>query len=261
MVIKERLNRRIAGLSIERADVLKPIVVRDPAGDFESSLQTRTIQSVDRRGKYLIISVDGGLKLVFHMMLWGRFRLHEPSAKLLKTTVLRLLFSNGTDLRYLDKKLMGKVYMVRGDHFSSVPGFLELGPEANDPQLTQKDFLKRLRRHRGIIKNVLRNQRFVSGLGSAYADEILFDARILPSRKRSTLTDEEMQRLYSSTKEVLGNAIREIDSRAKDNIHEEIRDFLKVHRKGGQPCPRCGSPISELKANRELTDFCRKCQR
>ena len=204
-------------------------MVRDPAGDFESSLQTRIIQLVERRGKYLIISLSGALKLVFHMMLWGRFRLYERSAKLLKSTVLRLSLSDATELRYLDKKLMGKVYIVRSDHFSAIPGFLQLGPEADDAQLTQIDFMKRLRRHREMVKNVLTNQRFVSGLGSAYADEILFDARVLPLRKRSTLTDEEMQSLYSSTKEVLSNAITEIDSRVNDNIHEEIRDFLKVH--------------------------------
>lgn len=236
-------------------------MVRDPAGDFESLLETRIIQSVERRGKYLIILLNGRLKLVFHMMLWGRFRLCESSAKLLRSMVLSLSLSDGTQLRYLDKKLMGKVYIVKDDDFSRIPGFLQLGPEADDARLTQMDFLKRMRRHRGIVKNVLTNQRFVSGLGSAYADEILFDAQILPLRKRGTLTDEEMRRLYSSTKEVLGNAVREIESRIDDRIHEEIRDFLKVHRKGGQPCPRCGNPISELRPNRQVTSFCRTCQK
>ena len=117
-----------------------------------------------------------------------------------------------------------------------------------------------MRRHRGEIKGILINARFVTGIGNAYADEICFHAGIYPFRKRPTLSPEEIERLYEAMRSTLIEAIVQVRQRMGVDIHTKPRDFLAVHGKGGQPCPRCGASISEIKARRRLTNFCRRCQ-
>jgi len=142
-----------------------------------------------------------------------------------------------------------------------VPQFELLGPEPLDEALTLEVFRQRLRKQRGMIKNVLTHQRFVAGIGNAYSDEILFEARLFPHRQVSSLGPEEVERLYHAIRSVLTDAIHIIRSRLGAHIDVKLRDFLKVHNKGGQPCPRCGTRISQLTPNAQIISFCRNCQR
>ncbi len=166
-------------------------------------------------------------------------------------------------LRYSDAVTMGKVYLTPA--LDAVPGFTRQGPEAIDldgrgVQLNALTFAARLRRHPGEIKGILTDQSFVAGIGNAYADEILFCARVYPFRKRPSLDADEVRRIYDCMHTVLEGATRILRERVGTDIHEEIRDFLQVHGRGGQPCPRCGTPISEIRARQRLTNFCRTCQ-
>ncbi len=153
---------------------------------------------------------------------------------------------------------MGKVYLT--DSLAQVPTFGELGPEATDPALTLDGFRERLRPRRGEIKGVLVDQTFVAGIGNAYADEILWRAQIYPFRRRTSLSDEEVAALYEAMRTVLAEAIEILSMRVGEEIDKEVRDFLAVHGKPGQPCPRCGGSISEVKQAGSATHFCRTCQ-
>ena len=95
---------------------------------------------------------------------------------------------------------------------------------------------------------------------NAYADEILWSARLYPFRRRTDLSDVEIAQLYAAMRSVLSEAIATLRERMGENIDVEVRDFLSVHGKAGQPCPRCGSPISQVKRQRMATHFCRTCQ-
>lgn len=112
-----------------------------------------------------------------------------------------------------------------------------------------------------MIKSILTNQKFLAGIGNAYADEILFCAGILPFRKRSSLSAEEVHRLYRAVRSVLSRATEELRQRVGTSIHREIRDFMKVHGQGVSPCSVCGGRISEVASRRKRTNFCRACQR
>jgi formamidopyrimidine-DNA glycosylase len=153
---------------------------------------------------------------------------------------------------------MGKIYLV--DDLAQVPTFSDLGPDALDPQLGLDAFRERLRRHHGEIKGILTNQRFVAGIGNAYADEICWRARLYPFRRRPSLEAGEVAGLYVAMRTVLTDAIDILRQRVGEAIDVEIRDFLAVHGKGGEPCPRCGSPISQVTRQRRTTQFCRACQ-
>jgi formamidopyrimidine-DNA glycosylase len=258
-VVKEVLQKRVVGQRVEGVEVPRPIVVRNlTEQDFAAALSGRQLMGLRRRGKFLILMLDSGHLLVINPMLAGRFQYCPRGQRRRAATYLILHLTDGRDLRYVDPKTMGKVYLTTD--LALVPGFASLGPEALDPALTLEVFAKRLRRHRGEIKGVLVNQRFVAGIGNAYADEILFRAGVYPFRKRPRLSPEEIERLYNAMRSVLTEAIATLRARVGEEIHLEIRDFLEVHGRGGEPCPRCGTAISEIRANQRITSFCRKCQ-
>ena len=122
------------------------------------------------------------------------------------------------------------------------------------------EFQQKLKQFHGEIKGILTRGRVISGIGNAYSDEILFAAQIYPFRKRKDLSDDEVRSLYDQSRQVVLNAIPIVRERLGDDIHLKIRDFLKVHNKGGEPCPRCGNTISQITANKRITSFCRRCQ-
>jgi formamidopyrimidine-DNA glycosylase len=161
-------------------------------------------------------------------------------------------------LRYHDAKDMGKVYLTRD--LQQLPGFASLGPEATDPALTPEVWRQRLRGQRAEIKRVLTKQSFVAGIGNAYADEICWRAGIYPFRRRASLSDEEAMRVYEAMRSVLVEAIENLQERVGESLDVEVRDFLAVHGKAGETCPRCGGTISEVKRERRATHFCRTCQ-
>jgi formamidopyrimidine-DNA glycosylase len=158
---------------------------------------------------------------------------------------------------------MGKIYLQPAGLPRSVPGLGEpdQGPDADDPGLTLDVWRDRIRRHPGELKNLLRNQAFVAGIGNAYSDEILHAARLLPFRKRSSLAPEEVDALYVATRTTLADAVEVLKRRVPPTFERQVRDFLAVHDKGGQPCPRCGTRITEVRAGGFITSFCRGCQR
>jgi formamidopyrimidine-DNA glycosylase len=137
---------------------------------------------------------------------------------------------------------------------------MAVGPDLLDASLTEHAFRERIRKHRGQVKSILTNEEFVAGVGNAYSDEILWAAEVHPYRKRTELTDDEIGRIYRACHDVMEWAIPQVWEQVKDNIDAKPRDFLKVHRKGGQPCPRCGTTISEITASQRITSFCRQCQ-
>lgn len=263
-VIAEFLQREVSGTQIASVVVLKPIVVRNLTGDdLAPRLVGQRIQSISRRGKFLLFGLSSDDWLVINPMLAGRLRYHPSADKLPGKPFLILRLTSGMSLRYSDAVSMGKVYLTPA--LDAVPGFARLGPEPLDlqgsaGQLNAQTFAARLRRHPGEIKGILTNQSFVAGIGNAYADEILFCAHVYPFRKRPTLSADEVDRIYECTHSVLEEAISILRARVGPDIHKEIRDFLQVHGQGGQPCPRCGNPISEIRARQRLTNFCRTCQ-
>ncbi len=257
--IRGFLNSRLPGVTIERAEFIIPVVFRVPKDDFVRTLEGNAFLETRRRGKFLVFALDSGHRLVINPMLTGRFQYLRPQEKRRARTCMVLGLANGWELRYADERVMGKVYLVPAERLGELPQFSEM--EADALEVSREQFVQRIHRFRGQIKNVLVNHRFVAGIGNAYADEILFAARIHPYRKRTTLSDEDIERLYDAMREVLAWATDIVAEQMREELnYEERRDFLKVHRRGGEPCPLCGTRISEITAGQRITSFCRNCQ-
>lgn len=262
-VVAEELARRAVGRDIAEATAPTPILLRATADDL-IALRGATLGPASRRGKFMILPIlrngrEAGL-LLANPMLAGRFWLIDgPGERLRARTGLRLVLTDGGELRYVDREMLGKLYLVTRDALDQVPGWAEMGPDADDPALTLDVFRTRIRRHPGELKSLLRNQRFVAGIGNAYSDEILWAARLAPLRRRSTLRPEEVDRLYGAMREVLAEATTRLRDLVPPRIEVQHREFLRVHLRGGEPCPRCGKPLRQIGGD-EATTFCRTCQ-
>ena len=281
-VLAEAFAAALPGRPILDVTVPQSLVMRGTPAELEA-LHGQRLKGVARRGKFLLFDLDRD-RIVVNPMLTGRLGLAAPGAKPFAQTavVVRLGERGGrapraaawtrraawlpgpeapVELRYRDPTKMGKFYLVPAGSNRPIPGWQEQGPDADDPGLDLATWRARIARHSGELKNLLRNQQFVAGIGNGYSDEILWAARLAPFRKRSTLAAEEVDRLYAATREVLAWAIEELRERVPPAFEVEVRDFLRVHRKGGRPCPRCGSTISEISPGGFVTSFCRSCQR
>ncbi len=266
-IVCEVLERRAIGREIAGVEVVQPggaIAVRDlalaSAGPLTATAVGRRFESVKRRGKFLVFGLGAAYWMVINPKLSGRLQLAAPGEKRRKDTCLVLTLQGSDDeraeLRYFDPKTMGQIYVV--SDLAKVPEYGEMGPEALEISL--QEFRERLRPFRGEIKGVLVRSAFVAGIGNAYADEILWAAQLHPYRKRTSLKADEVERLYQAMRDTLNEARDLVRAEMGDAIHLKPRDFMKVHMRAGQPCPRCGNVISEITANQRITDFCRTCQ-
>ena len=257
-VVAEFLASRLPDKRIQAANILKPIV-RSLCGDFEEDAVDRKAESVERRGKFLLIGLSGGRHIVINPKLTGGLQ-HCPSrARVQKRTCVRIRLEGDVDLRYTDGRQMGQFYYVPDDRVDEVPGLAEQGPDVLD-DFTFDEFTDRLKGFHGEIKGVLTRGRVISGIGNAYADEILFDAEVYPFKRRKALSEDELHRIYKSSRRVIEESVEEVRDRMGEKIDHKVRDFLRVHNRGGQPCPRCGRALTELRANQRITTYCRGCQ-
>lgn len=261
--IKGYFTEHLAGKAIATAEARIPHVFRTPAQVLRETLPGDVFGEAQRHGKFLLFPLASERVLAINPMLTGRFQYVDPKVKLRAKTCLVLEIEGGQSLRYSDERVMGKIYLVPLDQMASIPNWATNGPDLLDPALTEDEWLARTKKYRGQIKSLLTNAEFVQGIGNAYSDEILWEAQINPYIPRTKLTDDDLRKLYRAARQVMAWATPLVaGAMVKDGVldYEERRDFMRVHRLGGKPCPRCGATISEITANQRITSFCRACQ-
>jgi formamidopyrimidine-DNA glycosylase len=284
-ILADAFHAAMAGRPVVAAEAVGPLTVRGTPHEL-AAFTGQCLERFYRRGKFLWLEFDRD-RIVINAMLTGRLQLAEgPKVKRPASTMFVLKFGPrkggpppdaaewtraaawlpapeaSPEMRYRDPTKMGKVYLLPHGVARPVPGTGpdEMGPDADDAALTLEVWRARIRRHPGELKNLLRNQEFVAGVGNAYSDEILHEARLQPFRKRGTLAPEEVDELYAATRSVLPSAIHVLRERVPPAFETEVRDFLAVHGKGGQLCPRCGHRITQTEAGGFVTSYCRNCQ-
>lgn len=283
-VVADALHAALAGRPVESIRALMPLTVRGTPAELDGLVGQR-VERVVRVGKFLDLVLDRD-RIVVNPMLTGRFQLAGSGEKAPSGIAVELRFGARVGpaadpapwtagagwlpadratpiVRYRDPTQMGKVYLLPWGIDRQVPGRGpgEMGPDALDPDLTLDAWRDRIRRHPGELKNLLRNQAFVAGIGNAYSDEILFAARLQPFRKRSTLAAEEVDELYGAMRRVLAESIDLLRQRVPPTFEKQVRDHLAVHGRGGEACPRCGARITAVSAGGFPTAYCRGCQR
>lgn len=252
------LRERAVGQRVEHARVQDPLVLRVAVeGELGKLVEGLELLGAERRGQFVLLDL-GKFHLVVNPMLAGRFQLAAPNEKA-RSPCFSLALSGGQELRYLDDKRMGKVYLVPHGDFSKVPVLPELGLDVMSKAFTREKFRLLIKKRRDQVRPFLMDKRALSAIGNAYADEILWAARIHPKTKCSALTPEEIDALHDAIGSVLRAAIAEVAKR-RAPIEEKVRDFLSVRGRAGEPCPRCGTKIRTARVVDSDACFCPNCQ-
>lgn len=262
-------GRRIESVQLSRDPAIRKRLVRYPtATKFVRSLRGRTIRSVERRGKYLVMPLDNnGQRLVVHLGMTGHLRVWEPEEAPVKHTHFRALLDSGLELRYDDPRQFGRLLFGTQEELVAAGAFpAKLGPEPIRGDLTEAEFDRIVKSRRRPIKSALLDQSFLAGVGNIYADEACFRAGIRPSRWTHRLTTRERRALYSAIQEVLENSIAARGSSIINyvdafGVRGGNQEKLLVYGRSGEPCVTCGTPLQGTRLAGRGTVYCRKCQR
>jgi formamidopyrimidine-DNA glycosylase len=241
-------------------------VLGEIAGDLaEAALRGRRIESVRRRGKYLLVDLDNGTGIEIHLRMTGHLEITPRDAEPIRFQHLAIQLGNGMDIRFADQRKFGRVIVHFGDPELGIK--TKLGPEPLSDDFTPDYLIGVLRKRTAAIKSLLLDQRIIAGIGNIYADEALFLAGIHPGRAGGSLTKSEATELHRTIRQTLLAGIENRGtsfSSYRDATGQpgENQNALQVYGRGraGLPCPRCGAPLQFLIFSARTSHYCPNCQ-
>jgi formamidopyrimidine-DNA glycosylase len=254
------LRPRLLGRRLERVRIVSPFLLRSVDPPIESAVGA-CITGFERLGKRIVWEIEGGIYLVFHLMIAGRFRWREAGAPVPgKIGLAAFDVADGTlILTEAGSKRHASLYVVRGRTQLAAhdPGGLDVFA------VTADEFAARLRLENHTLKRALTDPRLFSGIGNAYSDEILLAARLSPLQLTNRLADEEIARLLGEVRAVLTRWRDALIDEAGDTFPEKVtafREGMAAHGRFGKPCPVCGTPIQRIKYASNEANYCPTCQ-
>jgi formamidopyrimidine-DNA glycosylase len=256
----ESLKPRVLNQILERVRLASPFVVRSVAPPI-SAINGHRIRGLRRLGKQIVFEFDGGLFLIVHLMIAGRFQWKERGAKIPgKLGLAAFDFPSGTLLlTEAGSKKRASLNLVAGEQELAAfdRGALEVLGSTLD------SFRDALTRENHTLKRSLTDPRLFSGIGNAYSDEILLRARLSPMKLTQKLSDEEIARLYSATQTTLNEWIERLKIETGTEFPSKVTAFrpeMAVHGRYGKPCPVCGSPVQRIVYAENECNYCATCQ-
>ena len=272
-VMRRDLEKDVVGRRIKEAEVktsknaMRVIRRHGKRKDFTSRLEGRKITKVERRGKYLLLYLDGGDVLVTHFGMSGQFQRGTGRVPLALHTHVVITFQQGGDLRFLDPRTFGEMFVAPSDELGKVKELQHIAIDPLDTVFTWQTFQYLLAQKAMKMKQLLMDQKFISGLGNIYSDEVLFAAGLRYDRMSDTLSSQEVRRLYRAIQETLQDAIKARGTTLDDDAYVDLfgkpGEFgaeLKVYGRAGLPCRRCRTPIQTVKIAQRTAYFCPQCQ-
>ena len=258
----EALSQRIVGQPCIAYAILNPFVLRTVEPSL-NDIVGRSVNTIERLGKRIVMEFDNDVFIVIHLMIAGRFRWHDagPRKKVAaKISLAELEFPTGT-LTFTEagSKRRASLHVVRGHQ--ALREFDRGGLEVLDATFEQ--FTERLMRENHTLKRSLTDPRLFSGIGNAYSDELLHRARMSPLKLTSRLTDDEKRRLFEATRETLVEWTNRLRDELAGAFPEKVTAFRKemvVHGRFGLPCPECGTPVQRIRYRDNETNYCARCQ-
>ena len=261
------LRPHLTGRTIVRCELRFPTIVRHPEPElFVDLVAGMRIESVGRRGKFILIRLEENRVLVVHLGMTGQLRIVKPETPIADHTHAIFDLDDGSQLRYRDPRRFGRILLGAEEDLLAARAMPRLGPEPIDPDFSAEHLYLALRRRKAPLKAVLLDQATLAGVGNIYADESLHRARLRPDRVAGKLSRKSAARLHESLRSSLETAILNRGS-SVDTYRDawgELggqQEVLQVYGRGGEPCLTCGRPLASIRIAGRTTVFCRTCQR
>ncbi len=290
--VRTILAREVIGKKVKLAHVTDGRAVRrhKTAKDFRALLEGRSIKSVERLGKNIVVGLDNGSHLVIHLGMTGQvLRAKNAKEERPKHTHVVISFTSGDELRYVDQRTFGELYVstppaegeeheiskfarlsIGGDGLTvrrQVPELAHLGIDPFEDQVGWDRFAAVLRSRTLGLKTLLTDQEIMAGIGNIYSDEILFASGLMYDRVSESLSTIEIRRLHRTIPEILAEAVKHGGTTLADEMFlnpdgepGRYQELLQVHTREGQPCYQCRTPVSKVVFHQRATYFCVKCQ-
>jgi len=272
-VMRRDLEKDVVGLRIKAAEVkssknaMRVIRRHKTRKDFTSRLIGHKITKVERRGKYVLMTLDSADVLVTHFGMSGQFHRGTGRVALPPHTHVVLTFQQRGDLRYVDPRTFGEMFVASADDLGKIKELQHLAIDPLDQVFTWPTFQFLLADRASKMKQLMMDQKFIAGLGNIYSDEVLFHAGIRFDRMSDALSSQEVRRLYRAMQEVLQEAIKLRGTTLDDEAYVDLFGVpgtygaeLKVYGRAGLPCRRCRTAIESVKISQRNSFYCPQCQ-
>ncbi|HET7721365.1 MAG TPA: bifunctional DNA-formamidopyrimidine glycosylase/DNA-(apurinic or apyrimidinic site) lyase, partial [Acidimicrobiales bacterium] len=237
--------------------------------EFAARLEGAKVKTARRKGKYLLLALDSGDVLVVHLRMSGQLLRAQPKDPLLKHTHVVITFTQGGQLRFVDPRTFGELFVTTPDQVTAeVPELAELGFDPVDQPVAVTEFARRLLGRRDAkLKALLMDQSFIAGIGNIYSDEILWEAGLRWDRTPGSLSNMEIRRLFRAIVEILHEAVKHRGSTLADQQYVDVlgrageyQNLHNVYDRAGQSCNRCRATITKEKFQGRSTFYCPACQ-
>lgn len=268
--LRRQLEREVVGRKVKTVEVhdTKVIPRHSSKKQFIGQLEGAKLKSLIRRGTFLIFTLDTEDRLIVRPGVGGQLRKTAAKEDLDEGTAVVLTFTQGGQLRYIDPRRTGELWMLTPDEVAEGVDEIELlGYDVVDSPVPWGDFAKLVLERSVKLKTLLTDEDLLTGIGSVYSDEILYDAGLRYDRLSDTLSVQEARRLYRSVVEILHDAVKHTGSTLSGDGWHDLHgapggyvDYHQVYARDGQPCRRCRDVISKAKFAGKNTYFCEQCQ-
>lgn len=273
-VIRRDLQSEVVGRRIDRAKVrdvpnAPRVIRRHPSrADFEVPLKGMAIGGLDRRGKYLLFHLGDHVVLVVHLGMSGQLILSDAGQPMARHTHVVLDFAEGGQLRYVDPRTFGEMFVTEQSELGVIPELARLGRDPLVEDVPVQYLADTFARRKTRIKPLLMDQTFLCGLGNIYSDEVLFLSGVRHDRPTAAVGEGEIRLLNEAIPRVLHESILHRGSSIADEQYRDLygavgsyQTRLRVYGRESQPCVRCGNPIERARWSNRSTFYCPHCQK
>lgn len=263
--VRRILQKKVVGKTISKTIIKDPIIIKEISPiDFANAIHGKTIEGIERYGKYLFFML-GDITLVSHLRMEGKYFIYDQH-ELKKHDHIAFKFTDGTLLVYNDTRKFGTMHLMQTSEMWSHPALSKLGIEPLSADLTPTYLRTKAKGKTKTVKEFLLDQTVICGLGNIYVDEVLFMSKIHPKTSVANLKPRHYQAIVDNTNLVITKAIDEGGTTVKsfmasNEAHGLFQHSLNVYGRTGQACNVCGSTIEKIKIGGRGTHFCPKCQR
>lgn len=264
--VRRVLEPQLSGRRVIKAAAARPeVIVRPELPEFCRFTESAVIMGMGRRGKFLLFYLDNGAVLILHLRMTGQLICVPADFPVRRHTHVAFSLDNGMELRFIDTRRFGRLWLARPGEEDTFSGIGRLGPEPFDGEFGAGYLQKKLGGRAITVKQGLLDQSVVAGIGNIYADEALFEAKICPRTPANKMSKGKWARLAAASRLALGravegNAVTPEEYLAGEGAEYRHNDFF-VYGREGEACRLCGTAIERVKIGGRSSFYCPKCQK